>query len=106
MPAYNKLVRDYIPQIIEKDGKKCIIRTLNEKEFATELKKKLQEETAEYLQADNDQEALEELADVMEIIHSFAEVHGGNIEIVEKIRREKQESRGGFKDRIFLKEVE
>ena len=31
MPVYNKLVRDKIPEIIEKSGKRCIIETMDKK---------------------------------------------------------------------------
>ncbi|WP_338123556.1 hypothetical protein [Priestia flexa] len=40
MPAYNKLVRDYIPQIIEQSGKKYTTSNLTIDEYKKELKKK------------------------------------------------------------------
>ncbi|MDQ0216130.1 putative house-cleaning noncanonical NTP pyrophosphatase (MazG superfamily) [Oikeobacillus pervagus] len=40
MPIYNKLVRDYIPEIIQRQGKVCKTRILNKEEYITELKKK------------------------------------------------------------------
>lgn len=106
MPVYNKLVRDFIPQIIEKSGKHFHVDILQEKEYITELRKKLEEEVKEYLEADNDKNSLEELADILELIHALATMHGASIEHVEAIRKNKLEKRGGFNDRIFLKEVE
>ena len=41
---YNKLVRDNIPEIIEKDHKECNIRILEKEEYFVELNKKLDEE--------------------------------------------------------------
>ena len=106
MPIHNKLVRDKIPQIIKDSGKTPITKILNEKEYITELRKKSQEELQEYLTAETDEEALEELADLLEIIHALAKVHGSTIEEVDKIRAEKAAKRGGFTDKVFLIEVQ
>lgn len=48
MPIHNKLVRDKIPEIIEKTGKVCHIHTLTSDEYLAELDRKLNEECAEY----------------------------------------------------------
>ena len=106
MPIYNKLVRDRIPEIIEGTGKKFSTRTLDQSEFIKKLRKKSFEELEEYMNADNNEEALEELADLLEVIHAIAETHGGSIEKVEELRKKKAEKRGGFKEKIFLIEVE
>ncbi|WP_374718817.1 phosphoribosyl-ATP pyrophosphohydrolase [Parageobacillus toebii] len=105
MPVYNKLVRDKIPQIIEQAGKTFTTRILEDDEYLKELRKKAFEELEEYMNASDDETALEELADVLEIIHALAECHGSSIERVEQIRAEKAEKRGGFKEKIFLVEV-
>jgi predicted house-cleaning noncanonical NTP pyrophosphatase (MazG superfamily) len=106
MPKYNKLVRDRIPEIIEKDGKKLSTKILSESDYIKALKEKSFEELNEYVNTDNDADALEELADLLEIIHALAECHGASIEKVEEIRKKKAEKRGGFKEKIFLIEVE
>lgn len=77
MPTYNKLVRDKISHIIRSSGKECRTRILNPEEYKQELRTKLQEELYEYLSAVSDQEALEELADMLEVIRGLAEVHCG-----------------------------
>lgn len=106
MPTYNKLVRDRIPEIIERSGKKYTTRVLDQTEYIKELKKKSFEELEEYTNAENDEEALEELADLLEIIHALAETHGASIQKVEELRKKKAEERGEFKGKIFLIEVE
>ncbi|MDZ5471407.1 nucleoside triphosphate pyrophosphohydrolase [Bacillus sp. 31A1R] len=106
MPVYNKLVRDRIPEIIEKSGKRFTTSILNESEFLYELRKKSQEELEEYLNATTGEEALGELADLLEILHALAESHGSSIDEVDEFRKKKAEKRGGFKDRIYLLEVE
>lgn len=106
MPVYNKLVRDLIPQIIEKTGKEFSTRILDEEEYVKELKVKSKEELNEYLEAKTDEEAVEELADLLEIIHALTYCHGSTPEKLEEVRKEKAAMRGGFQEKIYLIEVE
>lgn len=106
MPIYNKLIRDKIPGMIAMTGKVANTKTLTDNEYIKELQKKAKEELTEYLKAENDGEALEELADLLEVIHSLAHVHGGSPQAVDTIREKKKEQRGGFNDRVFLEDVE
>lgn len=105
MPTYNKLIRDGIPKIIEKEGKSYKTMILNDAQFKSELQKKLKEEVEEYLDAQSDQEAVEELADALEVIHALTEAHGVSFEELEHVRKTKANERGGFQERIFLIEV-
>ena len=95
---YNKLVRDKIPQIIEKQGEKPNIRILENAEFTQCLEKKLDEEVAEYHKDRN----TEELADILEVVFALAENLGCSTEQLMEVYREKHEKRGGFRDRVFL----
>ncbi|HEY4430035.1 MAG TPA: nucleoside triphosphate pyrophosphohydrolase [Paenibacillus sp.] len=106
MPVYEKLVRDGIPNLIAAQGKDFSTRLLEPQEYITELRKKLKEESEEYFQATKDEEALEELADMLEVIQALAETHGSNCAELEKLRAEKASHRGGFKNGVFLIEVE
>ncbi|MFD2630104.1 phosphoribosyl-ATP pyrophosphohydrolase [Oceanobacillus kapialis] len=106
MPTYNKLVRDKIPEIIKNTGKDFKTEILPNDRYIEELKTKLNEEITEYQEAETDSDALEELADVLELMHALASMHGASIEEVEKIREDKAVNRGGFEDKIFLIEVE
>jgi predicted house-cleaning noncanonical NTP pyrophosphatase (MazG superfamily) len=105
MAVHNKLVRDHMKQIIIEAGRKPVMKTLDHEEYITELRKKSEEELQEYLTAKTDEEALEELADLLEVIHALAKVHDSSIEEVEKIRVAKKEKRGGFSDKVYLFEV-
>ena len=98
---HNKLVRDKIPEIIEKAGKKAYTHILSEEEYMTELDKKLNEECAEY-QADK---SIEELADMLEVMYAIAKARGWSVSELETVRREKAEKRGAFERRIFLERV-
>ena len=106
MPLYHKLVRDTIPNIIDQNGKKATFRTLDENEFLVEAKKKLHEELAEYEEATTDADAVEELADLLELIQALAKTHGVTVEELEAVRAKKQQQRGGFEERLYLIEVE
>lgn len=106
MPTYNKLVRDRIPEVIKSAGKRYSSKILEQNDYIKELQKKAYEELDEYVNTDNKKDAIEELADLLEIIHALAENHGSSIVEVEEVRKQKAEKRGGFKERVFLIEVE
>ncbi|MCG1023460.1 nucleoside triphosphate pyrophosphohydrolase [Sutcliffiella horikoshii] len=106
MPVYNKLVRDKIPQIIEGTGKRYTYKVLSDEDYIKYLKLKSYEELDEYCAAETNEGAVEELADLLEIVRALAGYHGSSIEEVEEVRREKEEKRGGFKEKVFLVEVE
>lgn len=98
---YNKLVRDRIPEIIESSGKTCTTEILSSEGYLRMLDAKLDEELAEYHKDQN----IEELADLLEVIHAAAIARGYTLEDLEQIRAEKAAKRGGFEKRILLKEV-
>ena len=102
MKAHNKLVRDRIPERIERSKKKPVIRILTDEEYITELDRKLNEECAEY-QADK---SIEELADMLEVMYAIAEARGWSVSELETVRKEKTEKRGAFKEKIYLEYVE
>lgn len=106
MPIYNKLVRDQIPEVIIKTGKEFSTRILPEDKYIVELKKKLTEELQEYNEAKTNEEAVEELADILELLYAAVKIHGSSVEQLEEVRKAKAEKRGGFEKRIFLIEVE
>ena len=72
----------------------------------TFIKKKLYEEVQEFQETRNHQYALEELADILELIHAALPIHAATYENLEKIRIAKKEKRGGFEEGIYLIEVE
>ena len=106
MPVYNKLVRDLIPQVIKNSGSKFTTRTLDPSEHLTEIKKKLHEEVQEFQRTMNHISALEELADILELIHAALPLHEATYEDLEKVRIAKKQKRGGFEKGIYLIEVE
>ena len=99
--TYNKLIRDRIPEIIVKAGHESKVRILHDDEYFTSLCKKLQEEVDEFQES----RALEELADIMEVVLALAAVEGKTPEDLEVLRLQKREKRGGFEEGVFLEEV-
>ena len=99
--AYNKLVRDNIPAIIEATGASCEIEILSEADYLRLLDAKLDEELAEYRR----DRTVEELADLLEVIYACAAAKGCSREELEAIRVLKAARRGGFEKRILLKTV-
>lgn len=95
---YNKLVRDRIPEIIAAQGKKPIIRVMDDKEYITCLEEKLREEVAEYYES----KEIEELADVLEVIYALCETQGHSVDELMRIYEKKHIERGGFSKKIFL----
>ena len=98
---YFKLVRDRIPEIIEKDGKRCVCETLSPDKYIAMLDAKLNEELAEYQQS----KSLEELADLLEVMEAVVRARGYTWAQLTETRKKKLEDRGGFEKRILLKEV-
>ena len=96
--VFNKLVRDRIPEIIEKAGARPNIRILDGEEYIRCLEDKLDEEVGEY----HRDKTAEELADILEVVLALAEVNGCSREELLEIYRQKHEARGGFEGRIFL----
>jgi len=95
---HNKLVRDKIPEIINKSGKTAVCRTLSDEEYLQTLDQKLTEELDEYLK----DQSMEEIADLLEVIYAVVKARGSSMEEIEKIRLLKKEKRGGFENKIFL----
>ena len=101
MKVYNKLVRDLIPQIIEKSGKKFDTHIADDEEYGKLLEEKLQEEVNEFLEDRN----LEELADVLEVLVGLAGHLGYTEEELFGKRTKKKLERGGFKEKVVLEKV-
>ncbi|MEK3883650.1 nucleoside triphosphate pyrophosphohydrolase [Paenibacillus sp. PL2-23] len=106
MPTYNKLVRDNIPQVIEATGKTFRTRILDDAEYRVELHTKLREEMNEYLSAMNSADALEELADLLEVVRALSVIHCSTPDALEALRAQKAAKRGGFQERVYLINVE
>jgi len=90
-----------ISDIIKEKGEKASTRILDDKEFIVEIAKKMVEEAREFQSTPN----MEELADILEVIHGALNAMGETFESLELLRDEKRIKRGGFDKRIFLESV-
>jgi len=93
-----KLVPDLIPDIIRAKGEEPITYQADAAEYRRRLREKLAEEVDEFLTAD-DEDAPEELADVLEVVYALAVDLGTSRERLE-IRQHKAATRGTFAERI------
>lgn len=105
MPVYNKLVRDRILEIIESDGLVYNARILEPTELLKEVKAKMIEEAKEFQTTKTVNESVEELADVLELIHTALSTLGVTYDELDEVRLQKKVRRGGFEKAIYLVDV-
>jgi predicted house-cleaning noncanonical NTP pyrophosphatase (MazG superfamily) len=99
---YDKLVRDDIPEIIEENGETAVTHTVAGEEYERRLFDKLDEEAAELRESPT----VEELADVLEVVHAIRERRGITAQRVREKREQKVQRRGRFEDGTVLDRVE
>jgi predicted house-cleaning noncanonical NTP pyrophosphatase (MazG superfamily) len=112
--VYNKLVRDKMIDIWEKDVKEKIsasgytAKYLTKEETLLCLKDKLLEEAHEVFEAyDKGGEHLkEEIADVIEVIDAILYHNNLSLDEVLKIRDAKKERKGGFEKGLYLESID
>lgn len=107
MKIYNKLVRDRIPEIIEKDNRVAKTKVLDDVGYRQELLKKIVEESIEVKEAyGNKEDLVKEIGDLLEVIDSTLKAFNLSMEEVIKLKEKRRIERGGFEKRIFLESVE
>jgi predicted house-cleaning noncanonical NTP pyrophosphatase (MazG superfamily) len=105
MKAYNKLIRDKIPEIIRKDHKEAEVIQLDELAFLEALKVKLIEEAQEIKAAQDRETILSELADLQEVMDYIKQHYAIDQMEINTQQALKAFSRGKFDQRLFLKWV-
>lgn len=98
----SKIVRDKIPEVIMNSGKSPITEIVSVESAIDGLEQKLNEELNEYLE----DHSLEEMADLLEVMHGILYLKGIPWEELESVRLKKREERGGFEQRILLKDIQ
>ncbi|MFT9497440.1 nucleoside triphosphate pyrophosphohydrolase [Anaerosolibacter sp.] len=98
---YNKLVRDKIPEIIQKDNKECEFYIASEDEYINQLYSKVVEELNEF----KANPCEEEMADILEVLSAIGKHYNFEEDSVQRIRYNKNQERGKFDKRIILQKV-
>lgn len=95
-----KLVRDLIPELMKEQGGSPRVRVLHDdKEYLRALNAKLREELTEY----EENYAIEELADIIEVVEALQEhVDKASKGELTRVRSMKRSMKGGFTARIYL----
>lgn len=96
-----KLVRDKIPEIIKREGKRALIDTLDDEEFEVFLERKLDEEVKEY----HESREAEELADILEVLIALAQLKGLTFADLVDLQTKKAVKKGSFTKKILLRAV-
>lgn len=96
-----KLVRDRIPEIIQKSGTLCEFVTMNQAEYRRRLCDKMREELDEF----SSEPSLEEAADMYEVFLAVLEEWGYPWPDVIREAAWKRRERGGFSEKILLKTI-
>lgn len=96
-----KLIRDGIPKIAADAGDPITVRTATPAELPVLLRMKLGEEAVEVIDAGPDG-LLEELADVIEVVHAIAALHGHTPADLEQARVDKAGARGRFEQGLVM----
>ena len=102
-----KLVRDYIPAIIEHTtGKEPNYYYIDDNRglLLQFLFKKLQEEVEELLLAKTDLELVSEMADVYEVMQAICKEKDLDKDIFEKYASIKRQTNGGFDEHVILED--
>lgn len=99
--AYNKLVRDRIPEIIALEGRHYAVEQMGEEEYRAALLTKLIEEAEEVRTAPSEK-LLTEIADVLEVLDALMVLYNLQPEDARVLQQQRYKERGGFEKRIKL----
>ena len=99
---YNKIVRDKIPDIIERRGERAKIIRLQGEALIKALRQKLVEEAIEALDASSGEDLVGELADVSEVIAGLCNALNVPVVHLRSVQKDKRQKRGGFQEGIML----
>ncbi|MEK6708581.1 MAG: nucleoside triphosphate pyrophosphohydrolase, partial [Pseudomonadota bacterium] len=94
--VFKKVVRDKIPESIAAKGELVTQIRIKGGELVEALKTKLIEEAIEVMDAKSTGETIEELADVLEVLHALSHHLKIGMKHIEEARKNKRLNRGGF----------
>ena len=99
---YNTLVRDKIPEIIEKTGRHPEIRILeNDEEMKHALINKLSEKTRTFAEKQTE----DELSDLLSVVDAIVDIYDFEPMHMDYIKMQNNEQKGRYTSRVFLEAV-
>lgn len=101
-----KLVRNKTNERLAAENVFMKYHIADAEEYKKLLGLKLIEEATEVAVAKNTDEIIDELADVLEVVHSMIAAHNLSFATVEASRQEKLKTRGNFDDRVCSEYVD
>jgi predicted house-cleaning noncanonical NTP pyrophosphatase (MazG superfamily) len=102
----DKLIRDKLPEIMQKEGTKACVKVMDSDEYIARLKDKLFEEASEVSAASNYDEITNELGDLLEVMMALSEACGIPFSNVVAAGALKKAEKGGFDAKIYCEHVE
>ena len=103
---YEKLVRDRIPEIMDREGVRYEVGTLDPDAFREALLAKVVEEAGELRGAASRGEVVDEIADVCEVLDALMALEGIDAGEVREAQTARRRDRGGFERRLVLRWTE
>jgi predicted house-cleaning noncanonical NTP pyrophosphatase (MazG superfamily) len=94
--AFDKLVRDLVPENIASKGERVKVYTATGDELKKLLKRKLIEEALEVAHSSSTSEIMEELGDVVDVLAALCAVLNTDLRTVATWAEKKRDERGGF----------
>ena len=104
--TYNKLIRDLIPEIMDREGVRYEIGTLETDAFRKALLEKVVEEAGELAEAVGRGEVVKEVADLHEVIDALLALDGIRSDEVRAMQERRRQDRGAFERRLVLRWTE
>lgn len=109
MPKYrfNKLVRDkYFEDMQNDTSQNTIFRKLDQDEFITEILNKIEEEASELKNFKNEDNLVEELADLYELLDIIKNEMNISEDDIQNAKLQKIKKAGGFDKKIYVESNE
>ncbi|MDD5341894.1 MAG: nucleoside triphosphate pyrophosphohydrolase [Patescibacteria group bacterium] len=99
---YNKLIRDKIPQVMEKSGARYNVHVISQKQFKEELLKKVGEEASGLLTSKNKIGVIQEIGDVITVIEEIKRIFKITDREIKQTMVRAFKRKGGFRKRLYL----
>ena len=95
---YNQLVRDKIPEIIEKSGRKCEYKILDDEDMKVALINKLKEKAEIFSKRPSE----DELSDIYELLNAITEFFDFEPLHIDYLKLQNKEKKGSYSGKMYL----